>query len=155
MSMPVEKYKGRDRLEVEKNSISKNGFSMPKGYFDEFENSLRSKLDLPVKPSKETIIKPIKIQTIIAYIAIAASIVWVGFFMFIPEQNSYSPDEFIVLNETESLEYIEVGEYMLAENMTMSELDEIYFEENYISEDNIYEYIVEEDFSEFIIMENL
>ncbi len=134
------------------------GFSVPEGYFENFEQKMLEKIkDFPAV--EETIVvKPIGIQKIISVMAIAASIIWAAFVLFTPEEEFPTKDSSSTYAEVEDLsidDFYGLDDYVLAENISLAELEDISFDEDYLSEEEIYEYLLDENYTEFEILENL
>ncbi len=90
--------------------------------------------------------------------AIAASIIWAAFVVFTPEEEFPIEDSSSTYAEIEDLsidDFYGLDDYVLAENISLAELEDISFDEEYLSEEEIYEYLLDENYTEFEILENL
>ena len=134
------------------------GFSVPDGYFKSFEQQMLEKIKNLPAVEETTVVKPIEIQKIISVMAIAASIIWAAFVLFTPEEEFPMEDTSSMYAEVEDLsidDFYELDDYILAENISLAQLEDISFDEDYLSEEEIYEYLLDENYTEFEIIENL
>ncbi len=138
-------------------SKTPKGFKIPEGYLDDFEKSMLAKISLEEpEPIVVTAIKPIKIQKIISVLTIAACLIWAAFVWLSPEKEMKVNQRTYTEGIIESYDdYYLIDEYVLAENLSMEELENMTFDEILVSEDEIYEYVLEMNYSEFVILENI
>lgn len=148
-----ENYKNEKEFLYNGSTKAPKGFKMPDGYLEGFEKSIMARIQLE---EEKVVIQPIRIEKIIAVLAVAASLIWAAFVLFIPEKEMGLQDlARIEYMEENHEDYYAIDEYALAENLSMEDLENITFDEELISDDDIYEYVLEEGFSEFVILENL
>ena len=134
------------------------GLSVPEGYFENFEQKMLKKIKNLPTVEETAVVKPIGIQKIISVMAIAASIIWAAFVVFTPEEEFPIEDSSSTYAEIEDLsidDFYGLDDYVLAENISLAELEDISFDEEYLSEEEIYEYLLDENYTEFEILENL
>ena len=148
-----DKYKNS----FEEGAKPNSGMKVPDGYFESFEKSILAKI---IEESIE-VEKPVVLLNsnrnytkVVSFLAVAAAIIWALMVFTAPDDNGVPTSDFAEV-ETTDWEVYEVDEYALAENFTLEEMNEISFEEDYISNQDIYEYLLEEDYSEFLLLENL
>ena len=134
------------------------GFSVPDGYFENFEQKMLEKIKETPTLEKTPVLKPMGIQKILSVMAIAASMIWAVFVFFTPEEKlpaSSLNTNFVEVEELGMDDFYGVNDDVLAEHLSLAELAGISFDENYVSEEDIYEYVLAENYSEFEILENL
>ena len=140
---------------LKKGGQDASGMKVPKGYFESFDKAILTKIKAEQLDNK---VIPIASKTssfkIWTIVAVAASLIWAAFWVFSPNNQTIDSTTVIAETITEWDYYDDVDDYLLAENFTTSELENIEFEEEYISSEEIYEYIQEQDYSEFLLTEN-
>ncbi len=127
------------------------GMKVPEGYFDSLEHKILSKVH---DEKTERKIVPItrKVYGVVAIFAVAASLIWGAFFFFSPKGVDTNLNNDVA--ETLNWElYEEMDEYFLAENLTEADLENIEFENTYLSSEEILNYIEENHYSEYLISE--
>lgn len=142
-------FHGNDEIGVPK------GMKIPDGYFQAFE----AKIWTDIKAENSKIVElnhSSKRNPWINKVALAASLV-IGFFVIATNSFQSSNTDISILAESvvNEVEYYEIDDYLLAENFTMEELESISFTEEYVTSDEIMDYILEENYSEYTIIENL
>lgn len=132
------------------------GMKVPEGYLENFENSMLAKIkeedstqNLYSIPRKTRGIK------IFSFLAVAAALIWAAFWVLTPENKEQIP----TLAETEisvdDIEYYtDTDEYLLAENISITELENMDLTDDKVTSEEIYEYIINDGITEFTITEN-
>lgn len=137
----------------EGSGAKKTGMKMPEGYLDRLNEDILSKIEAEEKNNSK--IQPIgKFTRIMSVVAIAASLLWGGLFMF-NNQVETPQVEIAEVTIDEVADYYEWDEYAMAESLTDTEIENLYLEEEYISADEAYDYILDENYSEYTLLENL
>jgi hypothetical protein len=135
----------------EQEKTKNSGMRLPDGYWDEFEEQMLSKIQ---DDRNENIVPSINRWTrVVSVITLAASLLWGGLFLF--NNPSNIKDDVIAEKITEEIEFYELDEYAMVENLTNEELEDLYTDEEYITADEAYAYILDENYSEYILLENL
>jgi hypothetical protein len=133
-----------------------SGMKVPDGYFESFEESILSKVQMESKEAKVVSLNA-KSNTwkILTLLAVAASLIWAALWVFTPNEGGSIEQNQIAEITVDDLEYYEgMDDYLLAENITVTELEEIDLSEDYITADEIFEYMSNEDLSEYTLTEN-
>mgnify|MGYP006883379717 CR=1 FL=1 len=137
----------------EGSGAKKTGMKMPEGYLGRLNEDILSKIEAEEKNNSK--IQPIgKFTRIMSVVAIAASLLWGGLFMF-NNQVETPQVEIAEVTIDEVADYYEWDEYAMAESLTDTEIENLYLEEEYISADEAYDYILDENYSEYTLLENL
>ncbi|MFT4753777.1 MAG: hypothetical protein ACI9GM_000023 [Salibacteraceae bacterium] len=136
------------------NQGSPAGMKVPAGYFQDFESSVFAKVELEKTKSVVKSKTSANANQWFAQLAIAASFV-IGLFVVATNIGDQPISMDIAKASSENIEYYEIDDFMLAENLTMEDLEDISFVEDYISSEQIMEYILDENYSEFTIIDNL
>ena len=132
---------------------SNSSFKVPNGYFDKLEDEILLKVSKEPRHVEPKVVpftssNPYKW---IGVLAVAASMIWA---VFIFSGNEAPINTNISIVDIE-MEYYEIDEYLLAENISEEELSEFSIAEDYLTEDELYNFIISENYSEFLITENL
>lgn len=131
--------------------LKNHGMKLPDGYLEGFEKQMKSKIH---EEQNENIVPITSNWTrIVSVITIAAALLWGGLFLFNNPTNI--KDDVIAENINEEVEFYELDEYAVIENLTNEELDDLYLDDIYITVDEAYEYILDENYSEYVLLENL
>lgn len=132
-----------------------SGMKAPDGYFENFEKSILAQIKADAKEAKVVPIKressTLKIWTMLA---VAASLIWAAFWVFNPNENPVESSVQMAEITVDDIDYYEMDDYLLAENITETELENMDLDDEYISSEEIYEYMQNEDISEYILTEN-
>jgi hypothetical protein len=128
-----------------------SGMKVPKGYFENFEKEIHAKIQTEVK------VIPIKsgitLKQMVSVLAIAAA--FLTAFFWINTNQEITVESSLLAEQMIEVDTYDIDDYLLAENFTVEELDEIDLVEDYITDEEIYNYILEEGYSEYILTENL
>tara|TARA_R110002050_G_scaffold109799_1_gene221375 strand:+ start:108707 stop:109168 length:462 start_codon:yes stop_codon:yes gene_type:complete len=133
-----------------------DGMKVPAGYFDRFENELKTKINASSTEVEVQEIRPrSKSSTLkmVSILAVAASVLSAVFYFNASSEIPNEEPKFSL--QSDDLDYYDVDEYLLAENFTEEEMDAISFTDDYLTSDEIIDYILNENYSEYTITENL
>lgn len=137
----------------EGNGAKKSGMKMPDGYLDHLDIEIQSKIKSEKESNKK--IQPIgKFTRVMSVIAIAASLLWGGLFMY-NNQTETPRAEIAEMTVDDVADFYELDEYAMAESLTDTEIENLYIDDEYISADEAYAYILDENYSEYTLLENL
>jgi hypothetical protein len=133
-----------------------SGMKVPAGYFDDFEKEMLARIKEETK-SEESLVIPIHKKSntvrILTWLSVAASIM-VAVFLYTNSTTKIDTEQQFS-EETTDWDYYEVDEYLLAENFTEEELEAVSVSDEFLSDEEIYDYILQENYSEFTLSENL
>ena len=137
----------------------KSGMKAPDGYFENFDAKILNRIKLESKNEVrslpvETTSKKSTGYRVGLSIAVAASLIWAIFAFF----NSPSPegqeDLIAQLTLDEVLDFENVDDYFLAEGFSLIELDSLDdLSEDKLTSEDLYAYIIEENYSEYLLIE--
>lgn len=133
----------------------KSGMKVPDGYFEDFEASMMAKIEASSAESQTPVIaiqKKVNYSWVVVALATAAALIWGAFWIYSPE--SEPTDDFAQIEiTTEDWTYLgDVDDYLLAENFTLEELNEIELvETSNVSSEDLYEYLVDENISDYTL----
>jgi hypothetical protein len=135
---------------------SPKGMKVPEGYFQDFESKMLARVHSELIENKEVIsIRSVtNLNSWMMKAAIAASLV-VGLFVLTTQPTIEMANTELAMEASEDLDFYEFDEYMLADNFSMEDLEDISFSEEFVSSDEIMDYILNENYSEYTIIENL
>ena len=140
---------------LESGGQKSSGLKTPDGYFESFEKSILAQLKAD---EQETKVIPITRESstlkIWVMLAVAASLIWAAFWVFNPSNESVEPVNQMAEITVDDFDYYDMDDFLLAENITDTELENIDLYDDYLSADEIYEYMQNEDISEYILTEN-
>ncbi len=148
--------KHKNQNSFEEGAKPDSGLRVPNGYFESFEKSILAQIKEETKKVEKPVV-PLKsnrnYKRIISVLAVAAALI--SAIMVFTAPDKVAPTSGFTELEITDWEVYDLDEYALAENFTLEEMDEISFEEDYISNQDIYEYLLEENYSEILLLENL
>lgn len=137
----------------------KSGMKVPDGYFKNFDKMILERIESESKNEKSAIQVPHKVGNNTVYriglsIAVAASLVW-AMFTFLNTPTLVEQQDLVAeITLDEVLEYEDLNDYFFAEGFTLTELDSLAGSNgNNLTSEDLYAYIVEENYSEYLLIE--
>ena len=137
----------------------KSGMKVPDGYFEDFDAKILNRIHS--EPLHEVKSLPIKEATSKGYyyriglsVAVAASLLWAVFTFINTTEQEVNQNLIAEVSFDEVLDYESIDDYLFAEQLSVSELESVSdFDNDYITSEEAYAYIIEENYSEYLLTE--
>ncbi|MGB0805362.1 MAG: hypothetical protein ACPGRC_01650 [Salibacteraceae bacterium] len=133
---------------------SAKGMKIPSDYFEDFEAKVFKTINSDLPETKVISISTDSSKNWVNQIAIAA-IAIVGLFVLTTNPTTTESTDEIAYALVEEMNYYSFDDYILAENLTMEDLESVSFTDDYISKDELLDYVLNENYTEYTIVDNL